>query len=132
MSIGALIVDDEHLARKRIRRLVAEEPDISVLGECGSGREAIAAIVQTNPDLLFLDIQMPGLSGLEVAAKLSRDVRVVFTTAYDQHALAAFEVNAVDYLLKPIDSDRLKATLERLSSRRGEPGADVQQRIVGG
>src|SRR2546423_1463724 len=123
--LRAYLVDDEPLALKRLARLLEAAGGVEIVGRATDPAKALAPIAESAVDVVFLDIQMPGLSGLEVAAKLSRDVRVVFTTAYDQHALAAFEVNAVDYLLKPIDSDRLKATLERLSSRRGEPGADV-------
>src|SRR5215813_3138982 len=115
MNIRTLIVDDEPLARKRITRLLADEPDISVIGECGSGREAIEVIQQTSPDLLFLDIQMPGMSGFEVLQSIpgGRMPIIIFITAYDQHALKAFEVHALDYLLKPFKQGRFKHAVER-------------------
>jgi len=115
MNIRTLIVDDEPLARKRIRRLLAEEPDVTVLAECGSGREAIRAIQETPADLLFLDIQMPGVGGFEVlqSIPLDRLPIIIFVTAHDQHALKAFEVHALDYLLKPFKQDRFKAALAR-------------------
>src|SRR4051812_11926751 len=99
MNIRVLIVDDEPLARKRIRRFLIDEPDISVIDECGSGREAIQVIEEKSPDLLFLDIQMPGIGGFEMLQSVSAERMpfVVFITAYDQHALKAFEVHALDY-----------------------------------
>src|SRR5262245_22997549 len=103
MNIRTLIVDDEPLARKRVRRMLADEPDVSVMGECGTGSEAIEAIQRTPPDLLFLDVQMPGSGGFEVlhSIDLAQMPAVIFVTAYDQYALKAFEVHALDYLLKP-------------------------------
>ncbi|HEV2329276.1 MAG TPA: LytTR family DNA-binding domain-containing protein [Verrucomicrobiae bacterium] len=110
MSIRTLIIDDEPLARKRIKRLLADEPDISVIGECSSGREAIRAIQETPPDLLLLDIQMPEVNGFEVlkTIPLEQMPAIIFVTAYDQHALKAFEVHALDYLLKPFKQERFK------------------------
>jgi two-component system LytT family response regulator len=115
MNICTLIVDDEPLARKRIKRLLADEPDISVIGECGTGREAIEVIQETSTDLLFLDIQMPGVSGFEVLQSIpeGRMPIIIFITAYDQHALKAFEVHALDYLLKPFKQQRFKQAVER-------------------
>lgn len=110
MSIRTLIIDDEPLARKRIKRLLADEPDISVIGECSSGREAIRTIQETPPDLLLLDIQMPEVNGFEVlqTIPLAQMPAIIFITAYDQHALKAFEVHALDYLLKPFKQERFK------------------------
>lgn len=110
MSIRTLIIDDEPLARKRIKRLLADEPDISVIGECSSGREAIEVIQETSADLLLLDIQMPEVNGFEVlqTIRLERMPAIIFVTAYDQHALKAFEVHALDYLLKPFKQERFK------------------------
>lgn len=115
MNIRALIVDDEPLARKRIRRLLVDEPDVSIVDECGTGREAISVIQETSPDLLFLDIQMPEIGGFEVLRSIpvERMPAVIFVTAYDQHALEAFEVHALDYLLKPFKQERFKKALER-------------------
>jgi two-component system LytT family response regulator len=119
--IRALVVDDEAPARDKLRRWLAEQPDIEVAGEAEDGLAAAAAIVNLIPDVVFLDIQMPGLSGLEVAAQLDPESAplLVFVTAFDEHAIKAFELNAVDYLLKPYDKDRLRKTLERIRSRRG-------------
>ena len=115
MKIRALIVDDEPLARKRIKRLLAVQPDISVIGECGSGRGAIEVIPETHPDLLFLDIQMPEFDGFEVlqTIRVKPMPAIIFVTAYDQHALKAFEVHALDYLLKPFKQERFYQALDR-------------------
>jgi len=124
MKIRALIIDDEPLARERVRSLLREEPDIEVLGECANGNEAVAAIKKHSPDLIFLDVQMPGLGGFDVLRALGKEhiPLVIFVTAYDQHALKAFEVHALDYLLKPFKQTRFKQTVQRaresLASRR--------------
>src|SRR6185503_246382 len=117
----ALIVDDEAPARDKLRRWLGEHADIAVAGESADGLAAAAAIAALKPDVVFLDIQMPGLSGLEVASQLepADAPLIVFVTAFDEHAIKAFDLNAVDYLLKPYDKDRLIKTLERLRSRRG-------------
>jgi two-component system LytT family response regulator len=114
-KIRTLIVDDEPLARDKVRMLLARDGDIEIVGECADGEEAIEAIRKKNPDLLFLDIQMPGPDGFEVlkAVGVERIGAVVFVTAYDQHALRAFEVHALDYLLKPFANKRFKETLQR-------------------
>jgi two-component system, LytTR family, response regulator len=109
--LRALLVDDEELARTVLRELLAAHPDIEVAGECANGFEAVKAVSELQPDLVFLDIQMPKLNGFEVLELLDRDVAVVFVTAYDQYALRAFEVHAVDYLLKPFGEERLAAAL---------------------
>lgn len=112
-----LIVDDEPLARERLRRLVVELGRDDVIGEAGDGPGAIEAVQNSNPDLVLLDIRMPGMDGLEVAhhlRTLANPPAVVFATAFGDHALAAFEANAVDYLLKPIRAERLAAALERV------------------
>jgi two-component system LytT family response regulator len=120
-----LIVDDEAPARDKLRRWLAECPDFEVAGEAADGLAAAAAIEKLQPDAVFLDIQMPGLSGLEVAAQLepAQAPLLVFVTAFDEHAIKAFELNAIDYLLKPYDKDRLSKTLDRLRERRGAEGA---------
>jgi len=119
MKIRTLIVDDEPLARQRIRLLLSEEPDIELLGECGSGRDALAFIQQNPPDLLFLDVQMPEMDGFGLLAALPPELvtAVIFVTAYDQHALKAFDVNALDYLLKPFKPARFKETVQRARER---------------
>ncbi len=111
-----LIVDDEALARERLKRLLKDFPEIEIIGEADSGEDALEKIRARQPDLIFLDIQMPGKNGFEVLAELERTQlpRIIFVTAYDEYALRAFEVNAVDYLLKPVKRERLKAALERL------------------
>ncbi|MCW5899331.1 MAG: response regulator transcription factor [Flavobacteriales bacterium] len=117
--IRTIIVDDEPAARARVARLLEQEPAIDLLGECGSGPEALERVRDRRPDLLFLDVQMPGMNGFEVMEHLHRENGgtpvpfVVFITAHDQYALKAFDVNAVDYLLKPFDDDRLFASVEK-------------------
>lgn len=129
MKIRTLIVDDEPLARRRVRQLAAEEPDIEFVGECGDGAAALAAIAEQAPDLVFLDVNMPGLDGLGVAEKLPRGRApvVIFTTAYDQHAVRAFETRALDYLLKPLTPERFRAAVararEHLEQRRAGEAA---------
>jgi two-component system LytT family response regulator len=110
----ALIVDDERLARLELRRLLAEHPEVEIAGEARSGEEALALVPQLAPDLLFLDIQMPGMTGFDLLERLEDLPQVIFTTAYDQYAIQAFAVNALDYLLKPIVPDRLAAALGRV------------------
>jgi two-component system, LytTR family, response regulator len=124
MKIRATIIDDEPLARKRIRRLLAEEQDITVIDECATGREAIEVIRETSPDLLFLDIQMPEVGGFDVLQSIhaERMPAVIFITAYDQHALKAFEVHALDYLLKPFKEERFKQALERARTQLAKGG----------
>ncbi|HWC98981.1 MAG TPA: response regulator [Candidatus Sulfopaludibacter sp.] len=110
----ALIVDDERLARSELRRLLAAHPEIEIAGEARSGEEALQLIGQLDPHLLFLDIQMPGMTGFEMLEQLEDLPAVIFTTAYDDYAIKAFEVNALDYLLKPIEPVRLAAALARV------------------
>ena len=118
-----LIVDDEAPARDKLRRWLSNHADIGIAGEASDGLAAAAAIETLKPDVVFLDIQMPGLSGLEVAAQLESDTAplLVFVTAFDEHAIRAFDLNAVDYLLKPYDRDRLEKSQHRLRERRGAP-----------
>ena len=115
--LRVVIVDDEEPARERLRMLLSELDGVTVVAEAADGEDALAAVTRDRPDALFLDIQMPGITGLEVAASLpSPGPRVVFCTAYDKYAVDAFELQAVDYLLKPINRARLAATVERLRS----------------
>lgn len=116
-----LIVDDEAPARARLRQMLAGQPDIEVAGEAETGVQAMELAAELKPDLLLLDIQMPGSSGLDVAACLSPRPHIVFCTAYDQYAVDAFELNAVDYLLKPITRARLGQAIERVRSLAHEP-----------
>jgi two-component system LytT family response regulator len=123
-AIRVLLVDDEQLARDRLRRMLLAHPGLEVVGEAEDGEQAIAKIVESKPDLVFLDIQMPGCSGLEVAASLpSPRPKIIFCTAFDEYAVDAFELHAVDYLLKPVNRTRLAAAVERIS----EPGRQVDE-----
>ena len=117
----ALIVDDEPLARKEVRRLLAAHPAIAIVGEAASVGEGRTRIEELAPDLVFLDIEMPDGTGFDLLASLESPPQVIFTTAYDQHALRAFEVNALDYLLKPIDPARLAGALARVRAPAPEP-----------
>lgn len=122
--VTALIADDEAPARKRLRDLLTTVPWVEVLGESSDGPATIEAVDRLEPDLLFLDLQMPGCDGLAVARKISHQPAIVFTTAHNRYAVAAFEVGAIDYLLKPFGRERFAMALERLRdvrSRRGEP-----------
>ncbi|MCW5898929.1 MAG: response regulator transcription factor [Flavobacteriales bacterium] len=110
----ALIIDDERLARKELAGLLEKHPHVQVVGEAANADEAEKLIAELKPDLLFLDINMPGRSGFELLESLEQAPQVVFVTAYDEHALKAFEVNALDYLLKPIDPERLEAAIGKL------------------
>ena len=118
-AIRVLIIDDEPLARQRIRALLAAEPDVTVVGECDDGQKAVAAIREHRPDLIFLDVHMPELDGFGVLEALSgeRLPGVIFVTAYDRYALRAFEVHALDYLLKPFNRERFRQALERARGR---------------
>jgi len=112
--LRALIIDDERLARSELRRILSHHPEVEIVGEAQNAIEARRAIDDLEPDLLFLDVQMPGESGFELLASLDSVPLVVFTTAYDEYALRAFEVSALDYLVKPIDPKRLAGTVDRL------------------
>ena len=131
--IRALIVDDEPLARERIRNLVERDPEVVVAAECRDGQEAIAAIRERAPDLVFLDVQMPEKSGFDVIAEVDVAVLpvIVFVTAHDDYALRAFEVAALDYLLKPFDEDRFSKSLDRAKTQiRSRRPDEFQQRVL--
>src|SRR5205814_5708850 len=119
-KIRALIVDDEDLARQIVREMLKPHSEIEVVGECANGFEAVRMTAELKPELIFLDIQMPKLDGFEVLELIGSDIAVVFATAYDEHALRAFEVHAVDYLLKPFRAERFNAALERAKERIGK------------
>jgi two-component system LytT family response regulator len=129
--VRAVIVDDEELARAVIREMLAAFPEIEIAAECANGFEAVKAVVETRPDLLFLDIQMPKLDGFEVLELIEAPgtpvPAVIFVTAYDQYAMRAFDAHAVDYLLKPFGADRFHTAVERALARLGEqrPQASV-------
>ena len=116
----AMIVDDEPLARRELRRLLADFADVEIVGEAATVEESAVGVAQWQPELLLLDIQMPGGSGFDLLERLEHAPRVIFTTAYDHHAVRAFEVNALDYLLKPIEPERLAAALARARSASSE------------
>jgi two-component system LytT family response regulator len=126
-----LIVDDEDPARELLREYLGREANVEVIGECRNGFEAVKAVAELRPDLVLLDIQMPKLTGFEVLELIGREVAVIFVTAFDEHALRAFEVNAVDYLLKPVAPDRFRAALvrarDRLQARSPLPVAEIVQ-----
>ena len=114
--LRAVVVDDEPLARARLRRLLAQHPGVEVLADCGSGEESIATLEELQPDVAFLDIRMPDMDGFDVLDALGprRPPQVVFVTAYSEHAVRAFEARALDYLLKPVSAERLRQAVERL------------------
>jgi two-component system LytT family response regulator len=119
--IRAIIIDDERLARNELKKLLAEHPEVEIVAEAANAVEGLEKIEQMNPDLIFLDIQMPGKTGFEMLEEIDRAPQVIFTTAYDDYAIKAFEVNALDYLLKPIDHGRLADALQKIHS-----GSDKQ------
>jgi DNA-binding LytR/AlgR family response regulator len=128
VKIRALIADDEESARSRLRKLLAAFPSISIEAETHDGIETLDAILRVRPDVVFLDVQMPGLSGLEVASSLTSEALplIVFATAYDEYAIAAFEANAVGYLLKPINRERLASAIDRIERLVSTP-SDVRR-----
>jgi len=118
-KIRAVIVDDEDLARQLVREMLVPHPEVEIVAECANGFEAVRMAAELKPDLIFLDIQMPKLDGFEVLELIGEGVAVVFVTAYDEHALRAFEVHAVDYLMKPFRAERFEAALDRAKQRIG-------------
>lgn len=136
VKIRALVVDDEPLARSNLRLLLRRDPDIEAVRECGSGLEALKAIPEHRPDLLFLDVQMPECDGFDVLERLGAALppAIVLVTAYDQYALRAFEAGALDYLLKPFDNERFYKALERAKERlaRGRRAAKLEHFVIKG
>jgi len=133
MPLTVLLVDDEPLAREGLRLLLAPDPDIAAIHEARDGREAVAAIRERRPDLVFLDVQMPEMDGFAVVGEIGAAAMppVVFVTAHDQYAIQAFEVNALDYLLKPVTGDRFRKTLERVKARlESKPVEDAGRQIL--
>jgi DNA-binding LytR/AlgR family response regulator len=128
--MNVLLVDDEELARRRLRRLLASRPDVLVVGEAADGEEALEWLHRASPDVLLLDIRMPGLDGLALARHQRPLPPIVFITAYDVHAVEAFEVNAVDYLLKPVRRERLFAALDRVSERPKRLSIDSERALA--
>lgn len=130
MKVRAVVVDDEPLAREIIKEYLQEFPEVEVVAEAADGQEAIEAITREKPNLLFLDIQMPGASGFEVLEHLETVPQIIFSTAYDEYALQAFEVNAVDYLLKPVSRERFAKALERALKQRAMQIADLDRVVA--
>ena len=125
MSLATLIVDDEPLARRRLRQLLQDESRVHVVGECDDGPSALAAVGRLRPDLMFLDVQMPGMDGFDVIAELGAAAcpAIIFVTAFDRYAVKAFDVHAVDYLLKPFSRKRLQIALDRVHAQaKDDPG----------
>ena len=132
MTLRALVIDDEPLARKALLRLLKNEPDISVIGQCGDGEQAVETIRRANPDLVFLDVQMPEMDGFHVVQAIGVDQMpvTIFVTAYDKYAIEAFDANAVDYLLKPFAPDRLARAVRRARARcLGRQDKEAAQRL---
>ena len=131
MTLRVLIADDEPVARRGILRLLRQEPDIEVVGECEDGASAIATIGALSPDLVFLDVQMPELDGFAVIEAIggSRMPAVIFVTAFDQHAVRAFDAQAIDYVLKPIDPERFRRALQRARSHLAHPDDSFVRRV---
>jgi two-component system LytT family response regulator len=127
MTLRAIIVDDEALARRRIRRLLQDEPDVDIIADCADGQTALTEIAAGRPDLVLLDVQMPELDGFEVVQRLRRPAmpEVIFVTAFDHYAIRAFDVHAIDYLLKPVTRERFRMALERARERIGRRTHDA-------
>lgn len=132
MKVRTLVVDDEPVAREGLRAMLTAFDWVEVVGEAADGEAAVEAINRLGPELVFLDVQMPGLLGTEVLRRIERQPFVIFTTAFSQHAVSAFELGAVDYLLKPFGPSRLSAAMERIRAAIGEPvGVGALERLTG-
>ncbi len=125
MKTTCIIVDDEKLARDLLREYVELFPELEVIAECSKGSEAVENINSLKPELIFLDVQMPGMNGFDVLDEIDHDPYVIFTTAYDKYAIRAFEKNAVDYLLKPLDEERFKVAVNRAVARKSIEQSDI-------
>ena len=135
MELRALVVDDEQLARDELGYLLGQVGGVDVVGQAGNGIEALTTIDKLQPDIVFLDVQMPGLTGFEVARRMldtNAPTHIIFVTAYDQHAIEAFEVNAVDYLLKPVDPARLEVAVDRARRRVSATIATIAPTTISG
>src|ERR1700723_2381574 len=132
-NVRAVIVDDEPLARRGVKLRLQKFKDVEVVGECGDGASAVEKILQLSPDVVFLDIQMPGMDGFEVLRALPREnlPSIIFLTAYEQHALQAFEVHALDYLLKPVDDERFAIAVQRARQLlNSQSKSEIDERIL--
>jgi len=125
----AIIIDDERLARSELKKLLADYPEIEIIAEAANAAEGIEKVESLTPDLIFLDIQMPGKTGFDMLAELDRAPHVIFTTAYDEYALKAFEVNALDYLLKPVEPKRLADAIQKLHMQEDRDTGSVSSTI---
>jgi len=126
MNATCLIIDDEKLARDLLREYLETFPQVDLLGECSKGSEAVEKIDKLKPDIIFLDVQMPGMTGFDVLDEIIHEPYVIFTTAYDQYAIKAFEKNAIDYLLKPIDQERFQSSLNRALKRKSAENSNLE------
>ena len=129
MKISCLIIDDEKLARELLVEYLEEYDEVEIVGQCATGEEAVKSINSLTPDLIFLDVQMPAMDGFEVLETIDHKPYVVFSTAYDNYAIQAFEENAIDYLLKPIDKERFHQAIERVKSRIESKESNVKQLV---
>src|ERR1700728_4942169 len=129
MALRAVIVDDEELARAYLREMAAGHSEIEIVAECANGFEAVKAVNDLSPDLLFLDVQMPKLDGFEVLELIDADPAVVFVTAYDRYAMRAFDAQAMDYLLKPFSAERFDRALERAQGRTGKKPVTAPRQV---
>lgn len=127
MQLRTIIIDDEPLARQVIREFLQAFPQIEIIAECENGRQAVAALNKHQPDLILLDVQMPGLDGFQVLEKIEHLPAIIFSTAYDEYAIRAFEVNAVDYLLKPFDRARFATAVQRAIERRANGSGEIER-----
>ncbi|MDF2189924.1 LytTR family DNA-binding domain-containing protein [Paraflavitalea sp. CAU 1676] len=130
MAKKVLIIDDEDAARLVIRQYLGAFEELQIVGECSHGQEAVTAINRLEPDLVFLDVQMPGLSGFQVIQQIVHVPQIIFTTAYDQYALKAFDSNAIDYLLKPYTLERFKQAVSKVLLRSGNPSIDAVKNLA--
>lgn len=130
MNTTCLIVDDEKLARDLLREYLENFSGMEILGECEQGTDAVEKIDKLKPDLLFLDVQMPGMTGFDVLEEIEHEPYVIFTTAYDQYAIKAFEKNAVDYLLKPLDEERFRAAVNRALKRKAMESTHIDDLLL--
>jgi two-component system LytT family response regulator len=132
-TLKTIIVDDERLARRGLALRLQDNPQVEVIAECANGRDALKAIAEHAPDLVFLDIQMPGMDGFEMVCELQADIMpmIVFVTAFDQYAVEAFKIHAVDYMLKPIEEERLREAVERAVSRHAQrDSTDIKEQLM--
>jgi two-component system LytT family response regulator len=127
MNTTCIIIDDEKLARDLLKEFLEQFDQIEILTECSKGSEAVEKIDKLKPDLIFLDVQMPGMTGFDVLEEIDHEPYVIFTTAYDQYAIKAFEKNAVDYLLKPLDEERFRLAVNRALKRKKQESSNIEE-----